>query len=227
MFERLRRDYEKHGRSLRDGGFWTLAVYRFGRWSLAQRSAPVRWTTSKVYGGLKSMCELATGVLLDRTTQVGEDLHIIHTGMISIHPEARLGNRVGLMHGVTIGTNMGPAVPVIGDDVFIGCNASVLGGVTVGDGARIAANSLVITDVPPGSVAIGVPAKVMPDLGLLAANRDRPSLFAAANKQMPAHTSKSELAGKHAPASDHAAPSKDDLEQSPSAHKPGNGISGD
>src|SRR5690606_17965306 len=136
MFETLRRDFERHGSSLRDGGFWTLVVYRFGRWSLAQRASPVRWASSKVYGGLKSVCELATGVLLDRMTEVGEDLHIIRSGMISIHPEARLGRRVGLMHGVTIGTNMGPEVPVIGDDVFIGCHASVLGGVTVGNGAR-------------------------------------------------------------------------------------------
>lgn len=173
MFENLRRDFERHGRSLRNGGFWTLAVYRFGRWSLAQQSKPVRWATSKVYGGLKMVCELATGVLLERTTEVGEDLHIIHTGMVSIHPEARIGRRVGIMHGVTIGTNMGPEVPTIGDDVFIGCNASILGGVTVGNGARIAANSLVITDVPPGAVAIGVPAKVMPDLGQLAADRRR------------------------------------------------------
>ena len=169
MFERVRRDYERHGKSLRHGGFWTIAVYRFGRWSLEQRSAPVRWGTSKVYGSLKAVCELVTGVLLERTTEVGDDLHIIHSGMISIHPDARIGERVGLMHGVTIGTNMGPGVPVIGNDVFIGCNASVLGAVTIGDGARIAANSLVITDIPAGAVAIGVPARVMPDFGKLAA----------------------------------------------------------
>jgi serine O-acetyltransferase len=119
------------------------------------------------------VCELATGVLLERTTEIGEDLHIIHAGMISIHPDARIGKRVGIMHGVTIGTNMGPGVPTIGDDVFIGCNASILGGVTIGNGARIAANSLVITDVPEGAVAIGVPAKVMPDFGQLAADRKR------------------------------------------------------
>lgn len=173
MFENVRRDYERHGSSLRDGGFWALAVYRFGRWSLAQRSAPARWATSKVYGALKTACELATGVLLERTTEIGEDLHIIHAGMISIHPDARIGKRVAIMHGVTIGTNMGLGVPTIGDDVFIGCNASILGDVTVGDGARIAANSLVITDVPPRAVAIGVPAKVMPDFGQLAADRRR------------------------------------------------------
>jgi serine O-acetyltransferase len=186
MLQRLRRDYERHGSSLREGGFWALAVYRFGRWSLEQPEGPVRWSTSKVYGGLKWACELATGVLLDRRTEVGDDLHIIHTGMISIHPEARLGHRVGLMHGVTIGTNMGDAVPTIGNDVFIGCHASVLGGVVVGDGARIAANSLVITDVPPGAVAIGVPAKMVPQLGFLAADRpDKKRVFGRGVKAEP------------------------------------------
>jgi serine O-acetyltransferase len=66
------------------------------------------------------------------------------------------------MHNVTLGTNMSPEVPVIGNDVFIGCGASILGGVHVGDGARIAANSLVINDVPPGSFVAGVPAKAFP-----------------------------------------------------------------
>src|SRR5262249_16975207 len=72
--------------------------------------------------------------------------------------------RVRILHNVTLGTNMGPDVPTIGNDVFIGCGASILGKVTIGDGARIAANSLVIADVPPGATAIGVPAKVMPNL---------------------------------------------------------------
>jgi serine O-acetyltransferase len=105
-----------------------------------------------------------TGVDLDRTTQVGEALHIVHGGMISIHPDAIIGDRVGIMHGVTLGTNMGPGAPVIGDDVFIGCQASILGRVKIGNGARIAANSLVITDVPSGAVAVGVPARIGPDV---------------------------------------------------------------
>jgi serine acetyltransferase len=65
------------------------------------------------------------------------------------------------MHGVTIGTNMDRGVPVIGNDVFIGANATIIGKIRIGDGARIAANTLVLSNVPPGTVAIGVPAKIM------------------------------------------------------------------
>lgn len=159
MFESIREDFKVHGRSLRSGGFWTLVVYRFGRWSLSQRSPLLRSTSSRVYAALHAVTQLATGIVLERETEIGKGFHIIHSGMISIHPRAVIGERVGMMHGVTLGTNMGTGAPVIGNDVFIGCNASILGDVNVGDGARVSANSLVINDVPPGGVAIGVPAK--------------------------------------------------------------------
>jgi serine O-acetyltransferase len=115
-----------------------------------------------------------TGIDLDRNTQVGRGLHIVHGGMVHIHPRTVIGDRVGIMHGVTLGTNMGDGAPVVGSDVFIGCHASVLGGVKIGDGARIAANSLVISDVPPGAVAIGVPARVGPDSSALRKNTAPP-----------------------------------------------------
>jgi len=51
--------------------------------------------------------------------------------------------------------------PIIVNDVFIGTGATILGDITIGDGARIAANSLVITDVPPSATVIGVPARMM------------------------------------------------------------------
>jgi serine O-acetyltransferase len=161
LFANLRDAYRTHGRSLRNGAFWALAVYHFGAWSLEQRLPPWRWLTSKTYGVLQQLTEVLAGVSLPRTTRIGRELHIIHGGGVSIHPNAVIGDRVGIMHNVTIGTNMGPGVPTIGDDVFIGCGASVLGQITVGNNARIAANSLVITDVPDGAVAIGVPAKIL------------------------------------------------------------------
>lgn len=159
MFEALRQDYQRHGRSLRNRAVWHLAVYRFGRWSLGLRWAPARWLTGKVYGLLSDLSEILTGITMSRTVEVGEGFHIIHAATIFIHPKVRIGARCGIMHNVTIGTNMDARVPEIGDDVFIGCGASVLGAVRVGDHARIAANSLVINDVPPHSFCVGVPAK--------------------------------------------------------------------
>jgi serine O-acetyltransferase len=159
--------YRTHGRSLRSGAFWALTVYHFGVWSQARRNRGLRWLTSKIYGVLQMLAEWTTGVSLHRTTKIGRGFHIIHTGMVQIHPDVVFGDRCGIMHNVTIGTNMGPGVPVLGDDVFIGCGSSVLGRITIGDSARVAANTLVITDVPPGAVAIGVPAKIIRDASLL------------------------------------------------------------
>jgi serine O-acetyltransferase len=169
MFENVRDDFNIHGRSLRNAGFWTMLVYRFGVWSLGRRFGPWRWLTSKMYGVLQLLSSPLTGVVIDRRTRLGRGFHIIHAGMQQIHPDVVIGERCGMMHNVTLGTNMGADAPVIGNDVFIGCGASVLGKVKVGDGARIAANSLVITDVPPGAVAMGVPAKVLPNMDLLRA----------------------------------------------------------
>lgn len=167
----LRRDYVNHGRTIANRALWAMAVYRFGRWSLDRKSPPLRWLTSKMYGALSPMFRFITGVTLDRMTEIGTDVHLIHCeGPISIHPRAKIGKRVGIMHNVTIGETPDGGVPTIDDDVFIGVGAVIIGNVHVGVGAQIAANSLVISDVPPNHVAVGVPARVYPGLGRRAKN---------------------------------------------------------
>lgn len=161
FIQTLRRDYERHGRSLKAPELWVIAVYRYGEWS-REHDGVLGKVTGKVYGALNLGIYLTTGCSVHREVKVGDDLHIIHTGNIRIHPETVIGHRVGIMHDVTIGTNPDrPGAPKIGDDVFIGTGAKILGGVTIGNGARIAANSLVIHDVPAGATAVGVPARVL------------------------------------------------------------------
>ncbi|MGB5810642.1 MAG: serine acetyltransferase [Polyangiales bacterium] len=163
----FRQDVERHGGEYRNSAIWHMALYRFGNWSLARKNRQLRWLTSKMYGAVTPLMEILTGVRMDRMTRIGEGFHIVHTDApISIHPEAIIGDRVGVMHGVTIGTNTGEGVPQIGNDVFIGTGAVVLGDITIGDNVSIAANSLVTTNVPPNSVAVGVPAKIYPKLKL-------------------------------------------------------------
>jgi len=174
MFENIREDYRIHGRSLKNRAFWAMAVYRFGVWSNQRRFRLTRWLTSKCYGLMKMVSEIVTGVDLDRGVKLGKGFHIVHPGMVYIHPETVFGDRCGVMHNVTIGTNMGAGVPVIGNDVFIGTGACVLGKVRIGDNVRIAANSLVITDVPADSVAIGVPAKICPSFDRLRGCKKQP-----------------------------------------------------
>ncbi len=116
----------------------------------------------KAYGAMSLAIRMASGIILHRETEIGEGFHMVHGWNIKIHPRTVIGDRVGIMHDVTVGTTpQDPGVPIIGNDVFIGAGARILGPVTIGDRARIASNSLVISDVPPDTTAIGVPAKIL------------------------------------------------------------------
>ena len=165
MFESVREDYQTHGRRLSNRTFWAMCHYRFGVWAAQLRFAPARWLLTKIYGGIGLYLPIITGVSIDRRMPVGRRLHLIHPGMIALHPQASFGDDCGVMHNVTIGTNMTGGAPRIGNDVFIGCGATILGEITIDDGVRIASNSLVISDVPAGAMAMGVPAKVYPGRG--------------------------------------------------------------
>ena len=158
----IRDDYRLHGSSLSNGGFWAVAVYRFGVWSDTQ-AAPLRSLLIFAYNRLSSLVSLFTGVHLDRRTRIGQGFHIIHTGAIRVHPDATIGDRVGIMHGTTLGMNIGrEGAPQIGNDVLISTGATILGPVEIGNGAMIAANSLVVSNIPENTTAIGVPARIMP-----------------------------------------------------------------
>jgi serine O-acetyltransferase len=162
FFRNVRADVQRHGRFV-TRSVLGLMVFRFGAWALT-KPRWIRAVAMKVYGVAERLVRLLTGLHMHCTVLVGERLHLIHSeGPISIHPDVVLGDRVGIMHNVTIGlANEGDGAPVIGNDVFIGTGAVILGPVYVGDNARIAANSLVITNVPANCLAIGVPARVLP-----------------------------------------------------------------
>lgn len=161
LLKEVMSDYRRSSGSLRSAAFWALANYRFGRWA-GQLPLGFRSVGGKIYGAMSFALDMTYGISLFRETTIGDGLHLVHGWNIKIHPKAVIGDRVGIMHDVTVGTTPDDGgVPVIGNDVFIGCGARILGSVTIGDRARIAANSLVITDVPPDTTAIGVPAKIV------------------------------------------------------------------
>lgn len=90
---------------------------------------------------------------------------------IFISNTAKLGKDVVIFQQVTIGSNTlpdseHPGSPVIGDQVFIGAGAKIIGGITVGDRCRIGANAVVYEDMPPDSVAVCAPTKVITKTGL-------------------------------------------------------------
>lgn len=161
LVKTLKGDYRRHGSTVLNAAFITLCVYRFGRWAIHQRSPLIRWVVCKVYGLINLFVANLTKLWIPPQVTIGEDFHIIHAeGSLSIHPAVVIGARLGVMHNVTIGTNMTPGAPVIGDDVFIGVNSTVLGPIKIGDRVRIAANTAVTTNVPSDSIVVGSPAKI-------------------------------------------------------------------
>lgn len=155
--------HARHGRSIIRAEFWSMASYAFGRWANTFESPLAQRVSSKVYGLVMLGVRAATGDDICREACIGKDFRLVHSGLVRIHPDVVIGDRCAIMHGVTLGTIFPKVgVPRLGNDVFIGVGAKVLGPVRIGDGAHIAPNSLVVTDIPAGATAVGVPAKIFP-----------------------------------------------------------------
>lgn len=94
------------------------------------------------------------------STPIGPGLFIAH-GQSTILSAERIGANLQVHQGVTVGWDYrSERRPLIGDNVFIGAGAKILGAVSVGDGAHIGANAVVLHDVPAGATAVGIPAKL-------------------------------------------------------------------
>ena len=96
------------------------------------------------------------------TERIGPGLFVSHGHGTVLSAEV-IGDDLWVHQGVTIGWDYrGDRLPRIGSRVFVGAGAKILGAVTIGDGARIGANAVVLCDVPAGATAVGVPARVLP-----------------------------------------------------------------
>lgn len=100
---------------------------------------------------------------LNVRAEIGPGLLIAHCGGITLHPDVVIGSHCDLAHHVTLGTRGVGAqgVPRLGNSVYVGTNAVLIGPIVIEDGARIAANSLVTRDVPAGATVMGVPAQIV------------------------------------------------------------------
>jgi serine O-acetyltransferase len=111
----------------------------------------------------------SSGIDINVDTEIGEGFAIFHGFGIVVNKSATIGRNVTLMHGVTIGQAdaigedgaRSTGCPAIGDNVWIGPNASVVGGVKIGSGARILAGASVYFDVPDRALVAGNPGKIV------------------------------------------------------------------
>jgi serine O-acetyltransferase len=164
MFQEILEDYRTHEGQLSSQGFWVMIPYRFGRWRYTISSSLVRKPFSFMYRIMKTLSQVLTGIDLPCEATVGRRFRIEHFGGVIISGDAVMGDDVVLRNGVTIGLRHRnkPGSPVIGNRVDIGAGAKLLGPIRIGDDVLIGANAVVITDVPANSIAVGVPARILP-----------------------------------------------------------------
>jgi len=105
-----------------------------------------------------------TGIEIHPGATIGRRFFIDHGMGVVIGETAEIGDDCTLYHGVTLGGtswNKGKRHPTLAKGVVVGAGAKILGPITIGEGARIGSNAVVVKDVPPGATAIGIPARVI------------------------------------------------------------------
>jgi serine O-acetyltransferase len=103
-------------------------------------------------------------VVIGRGAEIGPGLVIVHSFGIVINSNVRAGKNLVIEHGVTIGAEKNQS-PTLGDNVFIGAGAKIIGAVRIGSDVKIGANAVVVSDLPDGATAVGIPARVVRTYG--------------------------------------------------------------
>ncbi|HEX6245803.1 MAG TPA: serine O-acetyltransferase [Polyangiales bacterium] len=158
-------DYAAHGRDFMRPGFQALLVYRLGVARMSVRPRVLRAPLSGLYRCAFRAVNAVYGIELPYSARIGRRVVFEHQHGIVIHGEAQIGDDCIVRHGVTLGIRTLDQLahaPVLGKRVNVGAGAKILGNVQVGDDADIGANAVVLKDVPPGALAVGVPARVVP-----------------------------------------------------------------
>ena len=138
-------------------GFHAVLIYRLA-------NAAWRYGFLLIGRLISHLGRMLTGIEIHPGARIGERLFIDHGMGAVIGETAELGDDVTLYHGITLGgisLDKGKRHPTLGDGVIVGSGAQVLGPITIGAGARIGANAVVLSDVPEGVTMVGIPAKIV------------------------------------------------------------------
>lgn len=138
-------------------GLWAVWIHRVSNWLWRRHLRLLARMLSQVG-------RFYTGVDIHPAALIGQRLFIDHAAGVVIGETAIVGSDVTMYQGVTLGgtgKGHGKRHPTICDRVFIGNNANILGNLTVGENSRVGAGSVVLSDVPPNSTVVGVPAHIV------------------------------------------------------------------
>ncbi len=168
MLETIRQDIEavKQRDPAARSTFEVLTLYSGLHALISHRAA--HWLyEKKMYYPARAISQLSrfmTGIEIHPGAKIGKRVFIDHGAGIVIGETAEIGDDCTLYQGVTLGgtgKDKGKRHPTLGKGVLVGAGAKILGPFEVGDGAKIAANAVVLKPVPPHSTAVGMPAKVV------------------------------------------------------------------
>ena len=138
-------------KALATDGTLAMILYRLMQTSHQRRLAPLAMIFNKLNG-------VFGGAIIGRGADFGPEFVLVHSNGVVINGAVRGGSRIKVEHQVTIGAE-GFESPVLGDDIFIGAGAKIVGAVSIGSRVRVGANAVVIADVPDDATAVGVPAR--------------------------------------------------------------------
>lgn len=137
--------------------FYALLFHRWGHWFYKKKHFFLARLISQIGRGL-------TGIEIHPGAVIGKGLFIDHGMGVVIGETCEIGDNVTIYHGVTLGgtgKDHGKRHPTIGNNVMISTGAKVLGPFKVGDNSRIAANAVVLQEIPEDSTVVGIPGKVV------------------------------------------------------------------
>jgi putative colanic acid biosynthesis acetyltransferase WcaB len=159
-----------------------LVCFRFAQLFARRKGSLIWWLGLPVMILYRLLTEYLLGFELRPRTRIGPGLVLEHAFALVVNDQTVLGSRVHLRHAITIGCvkkpdgSQGPS-PVIEDEVEIGANACIIGGIRIGKGARIGAGAVVVRDVPPGVTVVGNPAAVLKGTRRTVSGSGSPDLF--------------------------------------------------
>ncbi len=148
-----RTDWKALLRTLATDGTAAMVLYRLMQWATRRHLTPLAWIFNKLNSVLNN-CIIGCGA------NFGPRLVLIHATGVVINSSVRGGSDIHVEHQVTIGADRRLA-PVLGDGVFIGAGAKIIGSVHIGSDVRVGANAVVVHDVPPHCTVVGVPARIV------------------------------------------------------------------
>lgn len=166
LWQLIKEDFDTHERQFVQG-FWVLLLHRFGNWRMSISNRFLRLPFSIIYRILFPLTEVICGINLSYTVKVGRRVKLEHFGGMILVPRS-IGDDVTIRQNTTMGIARKSQLngkPIIEDRVDIGCGVVILGNVTVGHDSVIGANAVVVSNIPPYSLAVGIPAKVIKQFG--------------------------------------------------------------